>query len=141
MNFDPLRANFDVVKRLAIQSTKKEEMIDVTADVRRIVRESGVLRGICHLFVPHTTAGITVNENTDPNVKLDIVAQLEKAIPREGKYRHAEGNAAAHIKSSIIGSSLTIFIENGKLVLGTWQAIFLCEFDGPRSRNILVKVT
>jgi len=134
-------ANFDVVKRLAIQSTKKEEMIDITADVRRIVRESGVLRGICHLYVPHTTAGITVNENTDPNVKLDIIAQLEKAVPREGKYRHAEGNAAAHIKSSIIGSSQAIFIENGKLVLGTWQAIFLCEFDGPRSRNILVKVT
>jgi len=136
-----MRATFDVVKRLAIQSTKKEEMIDITADVRRIVRESGVLRGICYLYVPHTTAAITVNENTDPNVKLDIIAQLEKAVPREGKYRHAEGNAAAHIKSSIIGSSQAIFIENGKLVLGTWQAIFLCEFDGPRSRNILVKVT
>ena len=141
MNYDPTRATFDVVKRLSIQSTKKEEMIDITADVRRIVRESGILRGICHLYVPHTTAGITVNENTDPNVKLDIIAQLEKAVPREGKYRHAEGNAAAHIKSSIIGSSQAIFIENGKLVLGTWQAIFLCEFDGPRSRNILIKVT
>jgi len=141
MNYDPTRATFDVVKRLSIQSTKKEEMIDITADVRRIVRESGILRGICHLYVPHTTAGMTVNENTDPNVKLDILAQLEKAVPREGKYRHAEGNAAAHIKSSIIGSSQAIFIENGKLVLGTWQAIFLCEFDGPRSRNILIKVT
>ena len=141
MNYDPTRATFDVVKRLAIQSTKKEEMIDITADVRRIVRESGVLSGICHLYVPHTTAGVTVNENTDPNVKLDILAQLEKAVTSEGKYRHAEGNAAAHIKSSIIGSSQSIFIENGKLVLGTWQAIFLCEFDGPRSRNILIKVT
>jgi len=141
MNSNQVHATFDIVKRLAIQSTKKEEMIDITADVRRIVRESGVLRGICHLYVPHTTAGITVNENTDPNVKLDIIAQLEKAVPREGKYRHSEGNAAAHIKSSIIGSSQAIFIENGKLVLGTWQAIFLCEFDGPRSRNILVKVT
>lgn len=116
-------------------------MIDITQEVRRIVRESGILKGLCHLYVPHTTASVTINENSDPNVKLDILAQLEKSVPTTGSYLHAEGNAAAHIKASLVGPSQTIFIENGKLVLGTWQAIFFCEFDGPRSRTVLVKVT
>ena len=115
-------------------------MIDITQEVRRIVKESGVLRGLCHLYVPHTTAAVTINENTDPNVKLDILAKLEKTVPTSGSYLHAEGNAAAHIKASLVGPSQTIFVENGKLVLGTWQAIFFCEFDGPRSRSVLVKV-
>lgn len=129
------------MKRLTVHSTKKEEMIDITGELRRLVRESGVLKGLCHIFIPHTTAAVCLNENTDPNVKLDIVAQLEKAVPRGSDYLHKEGNAAAHIKASIIGNSQTVFIENGKLVLGTWQAVFFCEFDGPRSRNVLVKIT
>jgi secondary thiamine-phosphate synthase enzyme len=117
------------------------EMIDVTAGVRRIVKESGVTRGMCHLYVPHTTAAITINENTDPNVRKDMLNELLKTIPMQDGYLHAEGNAAAHILSSLVGPSQSMMVEGGKLILGTWQAIYFCEFDGPRSRTVMVRVT
>lgn len=98
------------------------------------------MKGICHLFIPHTTAGITINENTDPNVRHDMLQALERTVPASGEYLHAEGNSAAHVLASLVGSSATAFVENGKLVLGAWQAIYLCEFDGPRTRTVLIKV-
>ena len=115
-------------------------MIDITAQVRTALRESGVASGICCVFVPHTTAAVTINENADPDVPRDILAQLDKTIPLRGDYLHGEGNSAAHIKASLFGASETILVEKSALVLGTWQSIFFCEFDGPRTRQVFVKV-
>jgi secondary thiamine-phosphate synthase enzyme len=115
-------------------------MVDITPDIKRVVKEAGVSRGICTIYIPHTTAGVTINENADPSVKRDILAMLDKMAPANAKYSHAEGNADAHIKASIIGASATVIIENGYVVLGTWQGIFFCEFDGPRTRNVLIKI-
>ena len=126
--------------KLKIETASQLEMIDVTAGVRRIVKESGVMRGMCHLYVPHTTAAITINENTDPNVRKDMIKELLKTIPLQDDYLHAEGNAAAHILSSLLGTSQSMLVENGKVLLGTWQAIYFCEFDGPRSRTILLRI-
>ena len=125
---------------LRIETESQMEMVDVTANVRRLVKDSGVGRGVCHLYVPHTTAAITINENTDPDVRKDMIKELLKTIPLQDDYLHAEGNAAAHILSSLLGASQSVFVENGKLVLGTWQAIYFCEFDGPRSRTVLLRV-
>jgi len=129
------------VQTLRFETESQMEMIDVTAGVRRVVKETGVTSGICHLYVPHTTAAITINENTDPNVRKDMLNELLKTVPLHDQYLHAEGNAAAHILSSLLGPSESVFVENGKLVLGTWQAIYFCEFDGPRSRTVLLRVT
>jgi len=115
-------------------------MIDITGEVRRIVRESGVREGVCRVFVPHTTAAVTINENADPDVPRDLLAALDRIVPWNDGYRHGEGNAAAHVKSSLFGASESVFVEEGDLVLGTWQALFFCEFDGPRTRRVLVKV-
>ena len=115
-------------------------MINIDDLARRAVEESGVQTGICHVFVPHTTAGVTINENADPNVVRDILMEVNKIIPFQDNYTHLEGNAAAHIKSSLVGCSQTIPVEDGRLVLGTWQSIFFCEFDGPRQRQVLVQV-
>jgi len=115
-------------------------MIDVTGQVQTVVSKSGIKDGICYLYVPHTTGAITINEGADPNVVVDILTTLDRLIPWRNNYRHMEGNAAAHIKTSLMGSSERIFIDNGKLVLGTWQRIFFCEFDGPRTRKLHVKV-
>ena len=115
-------------------------MVDITEDVRKAVRESRVASGLCFVFVPHTTAAVTINENADPDVPRDILAELDKVIPLHDNYRHMEGNAAAHIKASLVGASEQIFVEKGELVLGTWQSVFLCEFDGPRTRRVLIKV-
>jgi len=104
------------------------------------VRDSGVINGVCRLYVPHTTAGLTINENADPSVQHDILMELGKIVPLRDNYHHLEGNAAAHIKASLVGHSATLLVEEGRLVLGTWQGIFLCEFDGPRRRRVLVKV-
>jgi secondary thiamine-phosphate synthase enzyme len=114
-------------------------MVDITARVREAVRQSGVLDGTCVVYVPHTTAGITVNESADPAVAADILEHLGKLVP-QGKYRHREGNADSHIKASLMGFSLTLVLDRGDLDLGTWQGIFLCEFDGPRRRRVWVKV-
>lgn len=128
------------VHKLLIETESTMEMIDVTANVRRVVKEAGVTRGMCLLYVPHTTAAITINENTDPNVRKDMLRELLRTIPLHDEYLHAEGNAAAHILSSLVGPSQSMLVENGKVVLGAWQAIYFCEFDGPRSRTILLRV-
>jgi len=128
------------MKQLNIQSQKRIEMIDITADVKMAIKESNVLRGICLIFVPHTTAAVTINENADPDVPIDILGKLSHLVPANENYRHVEGNSDAHIKSSLFGASETVIIENSTLVLGTWQSIFFCEFDGPRRRNAIVKI-
>lgn len=127
-------------KTLQVKSSQRSQMIDVTGQVQSVVSSSGVKAGICYLYVPHTTSAITINEGADPNVVVDILTTLDRLVPWRNNYRHMEGNAAAHIKTSLVGSSERIFIENGKLVLGTWQRIFFCEFDGPRTRKLHVKV-
>ena len=129
-----------MISRVEIKTKSRVEFQDITLKVRDIVGESGVRSGVCHIFVPHTTAGITVNEHADPHVTEDIAAQLEVMAPQSGNYRHLEGNAPAHIKASLMGSSEVLLIEDGKIVLGTWQGIFFCEFDGPRNRTLLIKI-
>jgi len=129
-----------MIHRLEIATSARAQMVEVTREVQRAVSESGVQGGFCHIYVPHTTAGVAINENADPSVAQDILAVLEKMAPRGGSYRHLEGNADSHVKASIVGSSETVLIEGGRLVLGTWQGLFLCEFDGPRRRRLLVKV-
>ena len=129
-----------MIKTLQIETGARTEFIDITGKVREVVHQSKAQEGICCLFVPHTTAAITINENADPSVHQDIVMELNKVIPFDDLYRHIEGNSAAHIKASIIGASETVFIEAGALVLGTWQGIYFCEFDGPRRRRLHVKV-
>jgi secondary thiamine-phosphate synthase enzyme len=114
--------------------------VDITQGVQRLVAESGIRSGACYVYVPHTTAAITVNENSDPNVGRDILKELNKIIPFDDDYGHTEGNSAAHVKSSIIGVSQSVLVEEGRLALGTWQALFFCEFDGPRDRRVMVKV-
>ncbi len=123
-----------------IKTSKREEVIDITHIVERHIRSSGVKDGICVLFVPHTTCGITINENADPSVKTDFINYLRKAVPQQGNYLHSEGNSDSHIKSILVGPSLTLLIWDGQLVLGTWQGIYFCEFDGPRSRKLLVSI-
>ena len=126
--------------QLGVRTSSRVEMVDITAEVGSVVRKSGVSSGLCVLFVPHTTAGITINENADPSVKDDMMKEINKIVPFKDNYRHSEGNSAAHIKSSLYSPSLTVIIESGSLVLGTWQGIYFCEFDGPRHRKLHVKV-
>jgi secondary thiamine-phosphate synthase enzyme len=128
------------MKTITVKSRSRNEFIDITSEVKDIVRQSGVKSGACHIFVPHTTAGVTINEGADPAVKRDIIAALERAFPAYGDYRHNEGNSDAHIKSSLTGCSSVVLVEDGKLVLGTWQSVYFCEFDGPRNRQVLIKV-
>ena len=126
--------------RISIKTRAKVEFQDITHEIQEVITSSGIENGTCLIFVPHTTAGITINEHADPSVVADIAAQLDNIVPQHAKYRHLEGNAPAHIKASLIGSSQTVFVEGSKLVLGTWQGIFLCEFDGPRNRGVMVKI-
>lgn len=130
-----------MVKYITLKSLNRSELINITAQVQEMVRNSTVNSGICSLFVLHTTAGITVNEGADPAVQRDITNFLNKLVPNDPYFTHAEGNSDAHIKSALIGTSERVFIDNSKLVLGTWQAIYFCEFDGPRERKIAVKIT
>ena len=125
---------------ISIKSSKRNELIDVTAQIEKIVKESGAKEGICFVFCPHTTAAVTINENADPSVKEDLLAGLSRLVPEHGNYSHSEGNSDAHIKSSLIGASVLLPVKNGSLVLGAWQGIFFCEFDGPRSRKLMVLV-
>ncbi len=127
--------------KLDIRTHQKTELQEITSKVREVVRDSGVKDGICVVYVPHTTAGIMVNEHADPAVVEDIAAQLDIMVPQHNSYRHTEGNSPAHIKAGLMGDSRTFFVEGGRLVLGIWQGIFFAEFDGPRSRSVLVKVT
>ena len=130
-----------MIKQLRVKTNSRTELVDITPGIQRLVAESGIRSGVCHLYVPHTTSAVTINENSDPNVGRDILKELNKVIPFEDHYGHSEGNSAAHIKASIIGVSQTVMVEEGRLALGTWQAVFLCEFDGPRDRRVMVKVT
>lgn len=125
---------------LTIRSRARCELIDITTDVQRLVAASGVDTGFCVLYVPHTTAGVLVNEGADPAVAKDILAALERLVPRHGPYHHAEGNADAHIKAALIGSAVHLPVAGGRLALGTWQAIFFAEFDGPRQRQVSVQL-
>jgi secondary thiamine-phosphate synthase enzyme len=125
----------------AVRTRGRSEMIDVTDRVRRFVEGQGVTSGMVIVCVPHTTAAVTINENADPDVKSDMLRKLESLVPnKEAYYRHGEGNSDSHVKTSLVGNSVTVLIENGSLVLGTWQGIYFCEFDGPRQREMHVKV-
>jgi secondary thiamine-phosphate synthase enzyme len=126
--------------RFSVKTSASVQLINIDGQVNEIIRESGVSEGICVVFVPHTTAGVTINENADPDVVRDMVMEINKVIPLSDSYRHSEGNSAAHIKSSLVGPSITILIENGRPVFGTWQSLYFCEFDGPRQRTCYVKV-
>ncbi len=129
-----------MVRYINVRSKSRNEFIDITSLVQDVVKEAGVMKGICCLYVPHTTAGIAINEGADPSVQRDILNTLSRLIPHDMNYSHREGNADAHIKSTLIGSSILVIIDEGKLVLGTWQSIFFCEFDGPRHRRVAVKI-
>jgi secondary thiamine-phosphate synthase enzyme len=130
-----------MLKHLEIKSRARTEFINITSEIQELVESSGIRNGICHLFVLHTTAAVTINEGADPAVQRDIAAFLNKLVPSDVYFTHTEGNSDAHIKSSLMGASQTILVEGGKLVLGTWQAVYLCEFDGPRSRRVAIKIT
>ena len=125
---------------LEIRTTTREEMVDVTALIRSAVKRAGVDRGIVTVYCPHTTAGVTVQENSDPTVKSDMLAHLRKLVPKDAGFAHAEDNSDAHIKCSLVGVSTTLIVEGGRPQLGHWQAVFFCEFDGPRDRRLLVRV-
>lgn len=129
-----------MIKSINVKTRSRTEFVNITSDVQKVVSESGVKNGMCYVYVPHTTAGVTINEGADPSVVKDIVSTLNKQIPHSANYLHMEGNSDAHIKTSLVGSSEAIIIDGGKLLLGTWQAIFFCEFDGARNRRITVKV-
>jgi secondary thiamine-phosphate synthase enzyme len=130
-----------MIEKISVSTTSREEFIDITGKVQQAVKKSGVRNGLCIVYVPHTTAGLTVNENADPSVSRDIIAALGRLVPRgDPDYRHVEGNSDSHIKSALVGFSHVIPISNSSLTLGTWQGVFFCEFDGPRHRSALVQV-
>lgn len=128
------------MKEIEVRTNSRIQFKDVTHEIEQEITKSGVKEGMCVVFVPHTTAGVTINENADPDVQRDMETGLSKIAPFNAGYLHSEGNSDAHIKASLIGSSQTIIIENGKLKLGTWQGVYFCEFDGPRTRNLYIKV-
>lgn len=129
-----------MVRYINIKSRSRTEFIDITEKIQDVISEEGVQSGVCHIYVPHTTAGITINEGADPSVQHDIQHVLSRLVPFEADYQHREGNSDAHIKSTLVGISKSVFVDEGKLVLGTWQAIYFCEFDGPRHRRVAVKI-
>ena len=128
-----------MLKKTSVRTTSREQFIDITAQVREAIGQLGLESGVVTIFVPHTTAAVTINENADPDVVHDVLYALDKVAPNARQFRHAEGNSTAHVKSSLIGPSLQVIVENGRLVLGTWQGIYFCEFDGPRHRSLYVK--
>ncbi len=130
-----------MLRYIEVKSRARTELIDITGDVRELVRKANVNNGVCYLFVLHTTAGITVNEGADPAVQRDMNTFLNKLVPNDPYFTHSEGNSDAHIKSTIVGTSQVLLIDSGKLLLGTWQSVYFCEFDGPRPRRIAVKIT
>ncbi|MCH8126532.1 YjbQ family protein [candidate division KSB1 bacterium] len=128
-----------MLKEIQVNTNQQVEFVKITSQIQSLIDENNIKEEICHIFVPHTTAGITINEGADPDVVSDMTQELNKIVPFKDNYRHLEGNSAAHIKASMMGSSVSVLIQNGKLQLGTWQAIFFCEFDGPRSRRVWIK--
>ena len=126
--------------QLDVRTPSHACMVDITDQVSRVVADSGIDEGVCYVYVPHTTAALTINENADPAVRSDMLSWLDKAVPWRDGYQHSEGNAAAHIKASLMGASHSILVHNGRLHLGTWQGVYLCEFDGPRHRHVWVRV-
>ena len=125
---------------ISVKTSSHTQFIDLTSKVSEVLQKAGIKDGICTVFTPHTTAGITINENADPDVPRDIIKEMEKVVPLNDGYAHIEGNSAAHIKSSLFGCSETVIIRNGSLMLGTWQSVFFCEFDGPRNRKVWVEI-
>jgi len=129
-----------MLKTINIRTKARTEFVDITSEVEKLIDETGIKSGICYFYVPHTTAGITINEGADPAVVRDIQTTLSRLVPYNLNYSHTEGNADAHIKSTLVGVSKTVIIDEGRLLLGTWQSVFFCEFDGPRHRRVLVKI-
>jgi len=129
-----------MITRHEVSTGRRCQMVDITPAVSYAVHSAGIEEGMCVVYCPHTTAGVRINEGADPDVAADILAHLEKLVPASGGYKHAEGNADAHIKSTLVGSSVTVIVENGHPALGTWQKIFFCEFDGPRQRKVIISV-
>lgn len=129
-----------MVEKIKVKTARRNELVEITKSIESIIKNNHVKQGIVHIYCPHTTAAITINENCDPSVQTDISDSLSKFVPHGAGYAHTEGNADAHIKSSLIGSLKTLFIEKGKILFGTWQGIFFCEFDGPRTREVWVKI-
>jgi secondary thiamine-phosphate synthase enzyme len=125
---------------LRVKTGRRTQFVDVTEELKRVVAASGVMSGVCYLYVPHTTAGVTINEHFDPDVATDLEGMFERVVPRSGPYRHAEGNSDSHAKAVLTGASQMIFVDGGKLMLGQWQGVFFCEFDGPRERKMWVKM-
>jgi secondary thiamine-phosphate synthase enzyme len=125
---------------LRVKTGRRTQLVDVTEEVKRVVAVSGVASGVCYLYVPHTTAGVMINEHFDPDVATDLEGVFERLVPRSGPYRHAEGNSDSHAKAVLTGASQMIFVDGGKLILGQWQGVFFCEFDGPRERKLWVKI-
>ena len=128
------------MRSLRIKTAKRTQFVDITREVEHAVRNSGVASGVCYVYVPHTTAGVAINEHADPDVARDIEGIFDRLIPQQGSYRHSEGNTDSHMKAILTGNSQIVLVENGTLAMGTWQGIFLCEFDGPRQRTVFVKV-
>ena len=128
-----------MLETVGVKTSSREEFVDITSVVRKFVSDSSVKNGLVMVYVPHTTAGVTINENADPDVTRDILYKLRREIPRQDGYHHGEGNSDAHIKASLMGSSVQVVIDRGNLVLGTWQGIYFCEFDGPRQRKVILK--
>ena len=126
--------------QIEVKTTKREEIIDISDEIKNFVRDSKIVNGFCRVFIPHTTAGITINENADRNVKTDFLFILKKFIPQAKEYLHVEGNSDSHVKASLVGFSQTIIIQNNKLLLGTWQGLWFCEFDGPRTRSVIISL-
>ena len=129
-----------MMKTLIVKTSAHSEFIDITGLVKDVVKESGISEGMCLVFIPHTTCGVTINENADPAVRRDKISELNEMVPWENRYHHIEGNSAAHIKSSMMGFSATISIENQHLQLGMWQGLYVCEFDGPRTRSVIIQI-
>jgi len=129
-----------MIREFTVRTRSRSEFVDITSPVSDVIAQTGTVNGICQVYIPHTTAGVTINENADPDVTRDIISALDETIPWNNRYRHAEGNSAAHIKASLMGFSATIPVSDGRLVLGTWQCIYFCEFDGPRTRRVVVNL-
>lgn len=126
------------MKKFRVETKRRSDMVNITRDVQKCVEQTGIKSGVVHVFIPHTTAGVSINENADPDVVRDVVYDLERAVPNEG-FKHFEGNSDAHTKAQLTGFSVTVIVEDARLVLGTWQSIYFCEFDGPRTRQVYVQ--